>query len=99
MRGLAAPIVKLVVFALVTVLASYVLIATITNAGYGDQVAYRAQFADVAGLVTGDEVRVAGVRVGQVTEIGIARQGADTVAEVGLEVSSDVRLPAGVQAT
>ncbi|MBB3678051.1 MCE family protein [Modestobacter versicolor] len=99
MRGLAAPIVKLVVFALVTILASYVLIATITNAGYGDQTAYRAQFTDVAGLVTGDEVRIAGVRVGQVTEIRIARDGSATVAEVGLEVSSDVRLPAGVQAT
>jgi phospholipid/cholesterol/gamma-HCH transport system substrate-binding protein len=99
MRGLAAPIIKLVVFALVTILASYVLIATITNAGYGSQTSYRAQFTDVAGLVSGDEVRIAGVRVGQVTDIGLAEKGADTVAEIGLEVSSDVRLPAGVQAT
>ena len=40
--GLAGPLVKLVVFALVTILASYVLISTITNAGYGEQTAYRA---------------------------------------------------------
>ena len=99
MRGLAAPIVKLIVFALVTIMASYVLIATITNAGYGSQTAYRAQFTDVAGLVAGDEVRIAGVRVGQVTDIGLARQGSDTVAEVGLQVASDVQLPTGVQAT
>jgi phospholipid/cholesterol/gamma-HCH transport system substrate-binding protein len=99
MRGLTPPVLKLVAFALVTITASYVLIATITNAGYGDQVGYRAQFTDVAGLVTGDEVRIAGVRVGQVTDIGLARDGADTVAEVSLEVASDVRLPAGVQAT
>ena len=99
MRGLAAPIVKLTVFALVTVLASYVLIATITNAGYGEQTAYRAQFTDVAGLVAGDEVRIAGVRVGQVTDIGLRQQGSAATAEVGLEVASDVRLPAGVQAT
>jgi virulence factor Mce-like protein len=98
-RGVSAPIVKLVVFALVTILASYVLIATITNAGYGDQTAYRAQFTDVAGLVAGDEVRIAGVRVGQVTDIGIDQGGRDAVAEIGLQVSSDVRLPAGVQAT
>jgi phospholipid/cholesterol/gamma-HCH transport system substrate-binding protein len=98
MRGLAAPITKLVVFALVTILASYVLIATITNAGYGAQTAYRAQFTDVAGLVTGDEVRIAGVRVGQVTSIEVARSAGTTIAEVGLDVSSDVRLPAGVQA-
>ena len=99
MRGLTAPIVKLVVFAMVTILASYVLIATITNAGYGEQVAYRAQFSDVAGLVEGDEVRIAGVRVGQVTEIGLAGSGSGTVAEIGLEVAADVRLPAGVEAT
>jgi virulence factor Mce-like protein len=98
-RGLTAPIVKLVAFALVTIMASYVLIATITNAGYGRQVSYRAQFTDVAGLVTGDEVRIAGVRVGQVTAIGLARHGSDTVAEVGLQVASDVRLPTAVQAT
>jgi phospholipid/cholesterol/gamma-HCH transport system substrate-binding protein len=98
-RGLAAPIIKLIVFALVTILASYVLIATITNAGYGKQIAYRAQFTDVAGLVAGDEVRIAGVRVGQVTDIGLRRHGSDTVAQVGLQVASDVRLPAGVEAT
>jgi phospholipid/cholesterol/gamma-HCH transport system substrate-binding protein len=33
LRGMAGPMVKLVVFGLVTVLASYVLISTITNAG------------------------------------------------------------------
>jgi phospholipid/cholesterol/gamma-HCH transport system substrate-binding protein len=96
---MTAPLVKLVVFALVTVLASYVLVTTITNAGYGDQVAYRAQFSDVAGLVEGDEVRIAGVRVGQVTGIGLAEGTDDPVAEVALEVSSAVPLPSGVQAT
>ncbi|MCW2582267.1 MAG: ABC-type transport system, Mce family protein [Klenkia sp.] len=99
MRGLTAPIVKLIVFAMVTILASYVLLATITNAGYGDQTAYRAQFADVAGLVEGDEIRIAGVRVGQVTSIGLSDDVERPVAEVGLEVESGVGLPAGVQAT
>ncbi|KQS73557.1 MCE family protein [Modestobacter sp. Leaf380] len=99
MRGLTAPIVKLVVFAMVTILASYVLIATITNAGYGEQTTYRAQFSDVAGLVEGDEVRIAGVRVGQVTSIGLSEDRERPVAEIGLEVSTDVPLPAGVQAT
>ncbi len=99
MRSLTAPLVKLVVFALVTVLASYVLVTTITNAGYGDQIAYRAEFSDVAGLVEGDEVRIAGVRVGQVTGIGLAEGSDRPVAEVALEVSSEVPLPAGVEAT
>ncbi|SDN65037.1 phospholipid/cholesterol/gamma-HCH transport system substrate-binding protein [Klenkia soli] len=99
MRGLTAPIVKLVVFAMVTILASYVLLATITNAGYGDQTTYRAQFTDVAGLVAGDEVRIAGVRVGQVTDIGLTDDRESPMAEIGIEVASDVRLPSSVQAT
>ncbi|SOD94153.1 MCE family protein [Blastococcus haudaquaticus] len=99
MRGMVAPLVKLIVFALVTILASYVLISTITNAGYGEQLAYRAEFTDVAGLVEGDEVRISGVRVGQVTAIGLAEGTDRPVAEVELEVSSDVPLPAAVEAT
>jgi virulence factor Mce-like protein len=103
LRGLAGPLTKLVIFGLVTVLASYVLISTITNAGYGEQASYQAQFTDVAGLVEGDEVRIAGVRVGQVTAIGLADRTADQrdrpLAEVQLEVDAGIPLPAGVQAT
>jgi phospholipid/cholesterol/gamma-HCH transport system substrate-binding protein len=99
LRGLAAPMVKLVIFGLVTILASYVLISTITNAGYGKQLTYRAQFTDVAGLVVGDEVRIAGVRVGQVKGIGLTAKQDRPTAEVKLEVSADVPIPASVQAT
>ncbi|MDQ7904413.1 MCE family protein [Phytohabitans sp. ZYX-F-186] len=35
--------------------------------------AYRAAFRDASGLAPGNEVRVAGVRVGKVTEVGLAR--------------------------
>jgi virulence factor Mce-like protein len=98
LRGLAAPITKLVAFGLVTVLASYVLISTITNAGYGEQLDYRAEFNDAAGLVEGDEVRIAGVRVGQVTEIGLTDATEEPVAEVEFQVDADVPLPSGVEA-
>ncbi|MGY1784184.1 MCE family protein [Geodermatophilus sp. SYSU D00698] len=99
MRGLAAPLTKLAAFALVTVLASYVLVSTITNAGHGEPLEYRAQFTDVAGLVEGDEVRIAGVRVGQVTAIGLSGQTDRPVAEVTVAVDSDVPLPTSVLAT
>jgi phospholipid/cholesterol/gamma-HCH transport system substrate-binding protein len=98
-RGLAAPLIKLVAFALITMLASYVLITTISNAGYGEQVSYRAEFTDVAGLVEGDEVRIAGVRVGQVSGIGLGEKTDRPTAEVELEVSADIPLPAAVEAT
>jgi phospholipid/cholesterol/gamma-HCH transport system substrate-binding protein len=97
---MAGPLTKLVIFALVTILASYVLVSTITNAGYGEQLTYRAQFTDVAGLVEGDEVRIAGVRVGQVTVIGLAPDQTDRpVAEVSFEVNADIPVPTGVLAT
>jgi phospholipid/cholesterol/gamma-HCH transport system substrate-binding protein len=99
LRGLGGPFVKLVIFGLVTVLASYVLLSTITNAGFGDQTTYRAQFSDVAGLVDGDEVRIAGVRVGQVTGIELADQKEEPTAQVSFEVDSDVPLPTSVHAT
>ena len=47
----------------------------------------------------GDEVRIAGVRVGQVTGISLARQDQEPTAAVDLEVSADVPVPAKVQAT
>ncbi|WP_081788554.1 MCE family protein [Candidatus Blastococcus massiliensis] len=99
LRGLAAPLVKLAAFALVTIMASYALVATITNAGYGDQVVYKAQFSDVAGLVEGDEVRIAGVRVGQVVAIALEDATDRPVAEVDLEVDADLPLPSKVEAT
>ncbi len=99
MRGMTGPLIKLIIFALVTIMASYVLISTITNAGYGAQVNYRAQFSDVTGLVAGDEVRIAGVRVGQVTSIGLSPGKDRPVAQVELQVQKSVPVPAGVQAT
>lgn len=98
LRGLAAPLVKLAAFAMVTILASYVLVSTITSAGYGEQLNYRAEFSDVAGLVEGDEVRIAGVRVGQVTGIGLSDQDEEPIAEVEFQVDADVPLPTGVEA-
>jgi phospholipid/cholesterol/gamma-HCH transport system substrate-binding protein len=102
-RSLAGPFTKLAIFGLVTILASYVLIATITNSGYGKQNTYNALFSDVTGLVKGDEVRIAGVRVGQVESIALASADkpihGNPVAEVKLQVQSNVPLPDGVLAT
>lgn len=99
LRGLAGPLTKLAAFAVVTILASYALVATITNAGYGEQVSYKAQFSDVAGLVEGDEVRIAGVRVGQVVGISLEDAADRPVAEVQLQVDADLPLPSKVEAT
>lgn len=90
MRGLLAPLVKLAAFLVVTSLATYVLAATIANTSFGKTSTYRADFTDVSGLTLGDDVRVAGVRVGTVRGISIVRH--DT-AEVSFSVSQQRPLP------
>lgn len=95
MTGFARPLVKLVAFAVVTVLATYLLISTITNQSFGDQTTYRAQFTDVTGLVEGDDIRIAGVRVGSVEAISVVER---NFAEVTFTVQSSTPLPSGVEA-
>ena len=64
-------LVKLLVFVVVTSLATAVLVVTIGNIGFGDARDYKAEFTDATGVNKGDDIRVAGVRVGTVSEIEI----------------------------
>ncbi|RAY15170.1 MCE family protein [Actinomadura craniellae] len=61
--------IKLTVFVLVTSLLTGILAITIANTRFIDSRRYKAIFTDVAGLLVKDDVRVAGVRVGQIEEI------------------------------
>jgi phospholipid/cholesterol/gamma-HCH transport system substrate-binding protein len=94
-RSFVAPLIKLIVFLIVTAAATYVLGATIANTGYGSTETYRADFSDVSGLQVGDDVRIAGVRVGSVTGIEIVRH--DT-AQVSFSVAKSRPLPTSVVA-
>ena len=96
MRGLLSPLIKLIAFLLVTTLATYVLAATITNAGFGRTVSYHGLFHDATGLLVGDDVRVSGVRVGTIKGIKLVREPgtpapatAPFVADVTFSVSVD----------
>jgi phospholipid/cholesterol/gamma-HCH transport system substrate-binding protein len=64
-------LVKLIVFMVVTTVLTIVLAQTINNAGVGNTETFHARFSDVTGLNSGDDVRVAGVKVGQVKGIKI----------------------------
>ncbi|GAA4713215.1 MCE family protein [Phytohabitans rumicis] len=59
-----------------------------TIASIGDP-AYRAAFRDASGLAPGNEVRVAGVRVGKVTAVGLARGSAGPYVRVTFRVDGD----------
>ncbi len=93
MRGMWAPLIKLIVFSLVTVLATSVLALLISNAGASGSTSYRAIFSDAAMLNPGDDVRIAGVRVGEVESVQIVDRNR---AEVAFNVSR-TKLPKSTQ--
>jgi phospholipid/cholesterol/gamma-HCH transport system substrate-binding protein len=72
-RNFVSPLIKLVIFLVITAFATYVLGATIANSAYGSTNTYGANFTDVTGLQLGDDVRIAGVRVGTVSNIKVQR--------------------------
>ncbi|MFF3518477.1 MCE family protein [Streptomyces sp. NPDC002573] len=94
-RQTAAPLIKFSLFALVTIAATALLAATIVNVSFTPKDTYHAVFTDVTGLETGDDIRVAGVRVGEVDGIRIKDR---TLAEVTFTVSADRPLLAGAHA-
>ena len=83
----SADLVKLLVFIVVTTLATGLLVVMVGNLTFGASKAYKAEFVDATGVVKGDDVRVAGVKVGSVTDIEIIDR---TRALVSFDVDSDV---------
>lgn len=64
-------LIRLITFIVVTTLATGVLVVVIGNISFQSTHSYKAIFGDVTGLNTGDDVRVAGVRIGTVKGIAI----------------------------
>ena len=71
MKGLLGPLLKLIAFAVVTILATSLLAVTIANVNLASATDYKARFTDVTALNEGDDIRIAGVRVGQVDGIKV----------------------------
>ena len=93
----SAALVKLVAFAVVTVLATGTLAATIGNIRLGGRTSYHALFTDATGLQKGDDVRIAGVRVGEVDGVDVAEGAARALAKVTFSVDSGRTLPRSVR--
>lgn len=72
MTGLRPTVLRLTVFATVSLLLLVGLFRLMSNQTGGDTRTWTAQFASVSGLRVGDDVRVAGVRVGRVDAIEVA---------------------------
>ena len=69
--SVAVTLTKSVVFALVTVLAMAALATTISNGSTSSGRTFTALFTDVTSLNKGDDVRMAGVKIGTVQSIGL----------------------------
>ncbi|WP_326836761.1 MCE family protein [Amycolatopsis rhabdoformis] len=95
MRSLTPTLLKIAVFVTVTVLATALLAFTIGNITFSSEATYRAVFSDVTALNAGDDVRINGVRVGSVSEIGITGR---KLALVEFTVDSRRKLPVDVRA-
>ena len=65
----AGDAVRLLIFILVTTLATGLLVVTIGNISFAASKQYKAVFSDATGVTKGDDVRVAGVKVGSVAEL------------------------------
>ncbi|MQY23585.1 MlaD family protein [Nocardia macrotermitis] len=73
--GIAKPLIGFGVFAIVAALVTVTMWNTLAHSVSGGVHSYSATFTDVQGLRDGDDIRIAGVRVGKVTGIGLdARQ-------------------------
>jgi phospholipid/cholesterol/gamma-HCH transport system substrate-binding protein len=82
--------IKLIIFMVVTSLLTFTLAATIGNFGVGKTTSYHAQFSDVTGLLPGNEVRIAGVKVGKVDKIGLK----NNLADVTIKLDGNRRITA-----
>ncbi|HYZ54893.1 MAG TPA: MCE family protein [Streptosporangiaceae bacterium] len=94
--SIAGPLIKSVIFIVVTATLTAVLGISIANTGVSATTGYRAVFSDVTGLAVGDDVDIAGVRVGDVTSISVYHR---DLALVGFAVQAGRQLPASVTAT
>ncbi|TWD79523.1 phospholipid/cholesterol/gamma-HCH transport system substrate-binding protein [Kribbella amoyensis] len=88
--------VRLAIFVVVTTVATALLAVTIGNLSFTPTTKYKAVFTDAVGLNQGDDIRIAGVRVGQVDKIELYQ---DTLALVTFKVDSDQVLDTSTRAT
>jgi phospholipid/cholesterol/gamma-HCH transport system substrate-binding protein len=87
---------KVAVFMVFTISATVLLGLTITNSSLQSSADYQARFTDVTSLNEGDDVRIGGVRVGQVETISLLGNGQ---AEVEFSLDAARRVPIDTRAT
>lgn len=85
----ASDLTKLVAFMVITAVFTSVLVLIIGNVTFGAKREYKAVFVDATGVVKGDDIRIAGVKVGSVSDVKIQDR---TRALVTFTVDEDARV-------
>jgi len=88
--------IRLLIFIVVTTLATTVLAITIGNVSFGAKTSYKAVFTDATGVVKGDDIRIAGVKVGTVNGVEIVNR---TEALVDFSVEDETKVTESTEAT
>ena len=94
--SLRRPLIVLSVFMVLAIVVTWMVYGTLRRGLPGATTNYTAVFTDVSGLHTGDDVRVAGVRVGRVDRIDLVD---NALAKVTFEVQRGQRLYSGTTAS
>jgi phospholipid/cholesterol/gamma-HCH transport system substrate-binding protein len=89
------PLIGLIIFLVISIALTWTVFNTLRRSVDGPSTAYTAVFSDVSGLGVGDDVRMAGVRVGRVDSIELD----GLVARVGFRVESDQRIYGNTKAS
>ncbi|HEY9312242.1 MlaD family protein [Williamsia sp.] len=89
------PLIGLIIFLVISIALTWTVFNTLQRSVDGPSTAYSAVFSDVSGLGVGDDVRMAGVRVGRVDSIELD----GLVAKVGFRVESDQKIYGNTKAS
>lgn len=98
MKSLTAPIIKSIIFIVVTVVATALLALTITDGTSNGDKTYSAVFSDATLVNPGDDIRMAGVRIGKVDSVETLGR-TNTKAKITFSLPADRRLSPTVTAT
>jgi phospholipid/cholesterol/gamma-HCH transport system substrate-binding protein len=93
--GYGKPLIGFSLFAVIALVLTWTIWSTLERSVPGDTNKYTTYFSDASGLHKGDDVRMAGVRVGRVAEIALDRNRA----EVTFELQTDQTIFSNTQAS
>ena len=89
MTGFRSTMIKVVIFALICIIFFVMLYNTMSNVVEEEHQTWRANFTSASGLRPGDDVRVAGVKVGRVEKVEVTP---DNQAEVTFDLVSSQKI-------